>query len=341
MAPGADPALVRAAVARAVKTVGPEDVAVRETHISWLFLAGERAYKLKKPVVLDFLDYGTPARRRTMCAEEIRLNSRLAPGVYLAVRGLAAGDDGLDIVADDDPRAVDYVVEMRRYDEDRTLAALVARGQVSDRQLDDVGTALAGFHRRCRPRPGVDGADAARHEIGDNLAELEPLLADRRFRLGELARFLHAFILAHAPMLDARSASGHVREGHGDLRAEHVILGGELSIVDCVEFDRSLRTVDVADDLAFLVMDLCARGAEPLARRVIDAYRAAGGDCGPTSWCGSTPRTGRWSVPRWRCCVPPSMTAPTPPGRPSRRLPTSCSPWPSAAPGGRAVRWRS
>ena len=87
----------------------------------------DRVYKLKKPVVLDFLDYGTPERRRTMCTEELRLNSRLAPGVYLAVRGLAARGDGLDIVADDDPMAVDYAVEMRRYDDGRTLAALAAR----------------------------------------------------------------------------------------------------------------------------------------------------------------------------------------------------------------------
>jgi uncharacterized protein len=280
-ATGADPALVRAAVARAAGAAGPGDVEIRETHISWLFLAGDRVYKLKKPVVLNFLDYGTPERRRIMCAQEIRLNSRLAPGVYLGVRGLAAGDDGLDIVADDDPAAVDYVVEMRRYDEDRTLAVLVAREQVDDRQLDDVGTALAGFHRTCPPACRRDGAAAARHEIHDNLAELSDLLPDRRFTLGGLARFLDAFVLAHAPMLDARSASGHVREGHGDLRAEHVILDAKLAFVDCVEFDRSLRTIDAADDLAFLVMDLCARGAEPLGRRVIDAYRAAGGDCGP------------------------------------------------------------
>ena len=281
MSTGADPALVRAAVGRAAGGAGPGDIEIRETHISWLFLAGDRVYKLKKPIVLDFLDYGTPERRRIMCEEEIRLNSRLAPGVYVTVRGLAARDDGLDIVAEDDPAAVDYVVEMRRYDEDRTLAALVARGQVDDRQLHDVGTALAGFHRTCAPSSRLDGGAAARHEIHDNLAELSDLLPDRRSPLGELARFLDAFVLAHAPMLDARSASGHVREGHGDLRAEHIILGAKPSFVDCVEFDRLLRTVDVADDLAFLVMDLCARGAEPLARRVIDAYRAAGGDCGP------------------------------------------------------------
>ena len=97
----------------------PDRVEVRETHISWVFLAGDRAYKLKKPLVLPFLDYGTPQRRRKMCREEVRLNRRLAPDVYLGVCAVAAGDGGLELAAEDDPRAVDYLVEMRRYDEGR------------------------------------------------------------------------------------------------------------------------------------------------------------------------------------------------------------------------------
>src|SRR5450755_3742291 len=97
--------------------VGPDRVDVRETHISWVFLAGNRAYKLKKALVLPFLDYGTPQRRREMCREEVRLNRRLAPDLYLGVRAVAAGADGLVLAAEDHPRAVDYLVEMRRYDE--------------------------------------------------------------------------------------------------------------------------------------------------------------------------------------------------------------------------------
>ena len=102
-------------------------VEARETHISWVFLVGERAYKLKKPLVLPFLDYGTPARRREMCLDEVRLNRRLAPSVYLGVRGIARTSSGAELCDVDDPGAVDYVVEMRRYDEEQTLAATLQR----------------------------------------------------------------------------------------------------------------------------------------------------------------------------------------------------------------------
>ena len=112
----------------------PDAVEVRETHISWVFLAGDRAYKLKKPVTLPFVDYGTPARRRAMCEEEVRLNRRLAPDVYLGILGVVAtADGGVALAPADHPEAIDHVVEMRRFDEGRTLAALVSSGHVSRR----------------------------------------------------------------------------------------------------------------------------------------------------------------------------------------------------------------
>src|SRR5512133_2700243 len=118
-----DPDRVRNALARSDFYLGrPGRVVVRETHVSWVFLAGDRAYKLKKPLVLAFLDYGTPERRREMCREEVRLNRRLAPDVYLGVRAVAATRAGFELAAEADPRAVDYLVEMRRYDERDTLA---------------------------------------------------------------------------------------------------------------------------------------------------------------------------------------------------------------------------
>jgi uncharacterized protein len=98
----------------------PDGVAVRETHISWVFLAGDRAYKLKKPLVLPFLDYGTPKRRLQMCREEVRVNRRLAPDLYLVVLGVAVSENEVEFIPDDDPRAIDYVVEMRRYDATRS-----------------------------------------------------------------------------------------------------------------------------------------------------------------------------------------------------------------------------
>ena len=262
----------------------PASVEVRETHISWVFLAGELAYKLKKPLVLDFLDYGTPARRREMCAAEVRLNRRLAPDLYLGVRGVALAGDGAELTDETDPRAVDFVVEMRRYDEDRTLAAKLERGEVYRRDVVEVGRLLARFHEGA-PRVAPDGAPVltAERRFERNLQELLGDVEQRSEieRVQGLERFAHAFVTAHAQTFGARANSGRIRDGHGDLRAEHVLLDDGVRIVDCVEFDPGLRELDVADDLAFLVFDLAARGGERLGEVLVDAYRDAGGDPGP------------------------------------------------------------
>jgi aminoglycoside phosphotransferase family enzyme len=123
-------------------------VDVHETHISWAFLVGDRAYKLKKSLVRPFLDYGTAQRRREMCGEEIRLNRRLAADLYLGVRAIAASADGLALAAEDDPRAVDYLVEMRRFDEQPTLAAKFDRGELKRGEVVALARVLArGFTR--------------------------------------------------------------------------------------------------------------------------------------------------------------------------------------------------
>jgi aminoglycoside phosphotransferase family enzyme/predicted kinase len=281
-----EPGELRTAIARLVFPGGDAGlVGVRETHISWVFLAGQRAYKLKKPLVLPFLDYGTPARRRQMCLEEVRLNRRLAADVYLGVRGLIRTPVGLELAEESDPRAVDYVVEMRRYDEKRTLAAMLGRGEVPRPAVAQVAQTLAKFHAACPAREGQFGARTVDREIDRNIGELlgvAELRADRD-QIHRLSRLLTAYVESHSDGLDARAARGLTREGHGDLRAEHVVLERHPCIVDCVEFDVSLRTLDVADDLAFLVMDLAALGRERLGSELVEAYRDAGGDCGDDS----------------------------------------------------------
>lgn len=277
---------IRAAVARAV--LGEDDprrVAICETHISVVFVAGERAFKLKKPLVLPFLDYGTPQRRREMCREEVRLNRRLAPDLYLGVRGLAPrADGGLELVAEDDPAAVEFLVEMRRYDEDATLAATLARGELRRAQIGELAQLLARFHAEAPPvTTTVVPALEVHRRMTENFHELLAIVERRAEieRVLALERFVHAYVVTHAGMLDARSRRGRVREGHGDLRADHVLLAGDaVRVVDCVEFDHGLRALDVADDLAFLVMDLVARGGERFARRLVRDYRDAGGDPG-------------------------------------------------------------
>jgi aminoglycoside phosphotransferase family enzyme/predicted kinase len=261
----------------------PSAVEVRETHISIVFLAGDRAYKLKKPLLLPFVDYSTPARRRVMCEEEVRLNRRLAPDVYLGVSSVLAGDHGEVWLGElGDPRAIDHMVVMRRFDERSTLASLVGCQGVSRSTLRSVGGRLAEFHARAQTI-GAEGATAALHaalaENADTLLERAP---DRSFarRVGALERFCAAFFAARREELETRAGAGLVRDGHGDLRAEHVLLERGIEIVDCVEFDPALRIVDVACDLAFLTMDLERLGAPAAARAVLDGYRAAGGNAG-------------------------------------------------------------
>jgi uncharacterized protein len=274
---------VRAALAR-LTAAAPESVVVRETPISWVLLAADRAFKLKKPVVLPFVDYGTPARRRDMCREEVRLNRRLARDLYLGVRALAATAAGLEVTAEDDPRAVDYVVEMRRYAESRTLAARLARGEAKREDVVAVARVLAEFHAGARRVAAVGvPALAVERRMTENFHELLSIVEQRGEvdRVLALERFAHAFVVAHPQMLDARARDGFIREGHGDLRAEHVLLEEDrVQVVDCVEFDRRARELDVADDLAALVTDLAGHGVEHVARALVRAYRAAGGDAG-------------------------------------------------------------
>ena len=198
---------------------------MRETHISWVFLAGGLAYKLKKPLVLGFVDYGTPARRREMCAAEVRLNRRLAPDVrHLGVRGVAPIADGVELTDEDDPRAIDFVVEMRRYDEAQTLAARLERGELLRGDVVEVGGVLARFHEDAS-RVEPDGAPvlAAERRFERNLQELLSDVEQRGEieRVQSLERFAHAFVTAHAQTFAVRASTGQAREGHGDLRARN------------------------------------------------------------------------------------------------------------------------
>jgi aminoglycoside phosphotransferase family enzyme/predicted kinase len=255
---------------------------VHETHISWVCLAGDRAYKLKKSVRLPFVDYGTPARRHAMCEEEVRLNRRLAPGRYLGIQAVVPTEDGVALAPAYAPDAIDYVVEMRRFDERRTLAWRVTHGGAPYPALVAVGRRLAEFHATTPERDGGPSTLALRRALAENTDTLLSLAPDGEFlhRVIELARFTDAFLVARHGELEARAAAGRVRDGHGDLRAEHVLLEHGVEIIDCLEFDPSLRITDVGCDLAFLTMDLEALGSPFAAHAVLSAYRKAGGDPG-------------------------------------------------------------
>ena len=252
---------------------------VVETHTSRVFLTEDRAYKVKKPVVLPFLDYGTLERRRRFCEEEVRVNRILAPSVYLGVRTLvAAPDGGLDLAPASARGALEYVVEMRRIPRGAMLADRVESGRLVDADVRSVGRALAAFHAGAAR---VDGPGAApfKRRLDETFAELLDL-GGAPAATPQVDQLLASALGRLAPELDARAAAGLVRDGHGDLRAEHVVLDGQVEVIDRIEFDDALRRVDVGSDLAFLVMDLVRLGAPEAADTLVEAYRGAGGDCG-------------------------------------------------------------
>jgi uncharacterized protein len=252
---------------------------LRETHISRVLLKGDRAYKIKKPVTLPFLDYGTLERRHRFCRDEVRLNRRLAPDVYRGVRALVPAPEGLRVADEAAPGAVEYVVEMRRYDEDATLARRLDAGAAGEREVRAVGERLAAFHAAAaRPAEPERAVPALEAMVAENFATLRELHVEDE-RLTDSQALASAFLTGRRAELLDRAAAGLVRDGHGDLRAEHVVLERGIEVVDCVEFDPALREIDVGLDLAFLVMDLLRRD-ERLARALVSAYREAGGDPG-------------------------------------------------------------
>jgi aminoglycoside phosphotransferase family enzyme/predicted kinase len=261
----------------------PETVEVVETHISWVFLAGDRVFKLRKPVVFPFLDYGTPERRRHMCEEEVRLGRRLAADVYVGVRPLVERDGAGWTLGEFGDEGNEYVVEMRRFDEERTLAALLRKGDADEATMSAVAARLAAFHDDAAPAPpGSFDPEAVAATVSENFSTLLPYeLALGRPLLAGAHRYAVSFLHAHSELIEQRTEQGFVRDCHGDLRAEHVIVEDEgVAVFDPVEFDPSLREIDVAADLAFLVMDLMDAGADTLAETLVREYAAAGGDHG-------------------------------------------------------------
>jgi aminoglycoside phosphotransferase family enzyme/predicted kinase len=267
----------------------PVRVDVHETHISWVFLVDERAYKLRKAVVFPFLDYGTPERRRHMCEEELRLGRRLAPDLYLGLRAVVARGDGFRLAEAGSDEACEHVVEMRRFDEAQTLAARLDRGAVDEPEVRALARTIAEFHAGAEPAPPESfGPQQVAATVSENFTTLLGFadeIGDPR--LAAAHRFAVAFLHGRHADLAGRARSGSVRDCHGDLRAEHVILeDGRVEIFDPVEFDPALRLIDVAADLAFLVMELAQADRADLAATLVDEYRTAGGDDGGDALLG-------------------------------------------------------
>ncbi len=255
-----------------------------ETHISSVLLTGEYAYKLKKPLDLGFLDFSTLERRRFCCEEELRLNRRLAPGIYLEVVPIRGSADAPRFDGGGAP--IEYAVKMREFAQEALLDGMLARGELLAAHVDAIAREVADFHRgvaRAAPGSGFGSTAGVALPVEQNFAQIRPRLArdEERAALAAIETWSQQALQRLTPVFDQRRSDGFVRECHGDLHLGNIALvDGAIQIFDCIEFNPNLRWIDVFSEIAFLVMDLAERGRADYAWRFLDAYLQQTGDFG-------------------------------------------------------------
>ena len=251
-----------------------ERVDLIETHVSLVFLAGDRVYKLKRAVKFPYLDFSTAEQRMTACKAELALNRRTAPELYLEVRALVRTITGVIAFATGGP-AVDWVVVMRRFDQAALFDELAKSRRLNVSLMTALADHIAAFHHAAEPRPDRGGTAALSAIVETNhrclMAAREAGFAPEH--IIEIRQQSSERLAAVGTLLDRRAAAGKVRRGHGDLHLRNVCLfEGRPTLFDCLEFSDELATVDVLYDLAFLLMDLEHRGLADFANRVLNRY---------------------------------------------------------------------
>ncbi len=235
------------------------DARLLETHISWIALSGEYAFKIKRPVKYSFLDFSSPEKRNHYCREEVKLNRRLAPDMYLGVLPLT-DKRVFGKQEKQDERVLDYAVQMKRMDREKEMDRLLQKNGVSKAQLKTLAQKIARFHQDTQVIKAAFNTAGFQEEYADILLQRENIVhmagkdwGDRLHRSVELSA---EYLNAHRDYLNERVISGFQRDGHGDFNASNVFLYDDPVIFDCIEFSEKLRHIDVLNEIAFLCVDL-------------------------------------------------------------------------------------
>ncbi len=253
----------------------PSAVTVRQTHISTLFLTEDYVYKVKKPVNFGFLDFTTPSARHYFCEQEVLLNRRLSPGVYLGVSAIHQSDRGIHF--DPPGEVVEYAVRMRRIPEARMMDVLLAQGEVDTGIIHRIVLQLVDFHGRARTDREISlygSATRVGKNTEENFRQTEAFIGTTLGRdpFHRIRAFTRDFLERRRVLFRKRVADKRIRDCHGDIRMEHICIVEPIVIFDCIEFNRRFRYTDVAADLAFLAMDLDFHERPDLSRSLVETY---------------------------------------------------------------------
>ncbi|HTZ41225.1 MAG TPA: AAA family ATPase [Syntrophales bacterium] len=259
----------------------PDKVELVQTHISFVFIAGDLVYKIKKAVDFGFLDFTTLEKRKFFCEEELRLNRRLAPETYLEVKSI--GEDGAGALRFDNGRPVEYAVVMKKLPLERMLKILLAEGKAGVDAMDAIAAKVADFHRQAATGGEIDaigGIDTIRHNHDENFEQTAKYIGRTlsKSRHAFLRDYVMQFLERERKLLEKRVQDHRIRECHGDLHAEHICLADGIIIFDCIEFNKRFRYGDAAAEVAFLAMDLDYNGYPGHARAFVEAYVHHSGD---------------------------------------------------------------
>jgi len=261
----------------------PTRVKAVESHMSWVFLADDHAYKLKKSVRYPFLDFSTLEARRANCRAELRLNRRLAPEAYYGIESLVMAADG-HLHIGGPGQVTDWLVHMRRLPDERMLDRAIRRKVLKPRDIRPAAEMLAAFYRAAPAVRVAKGRylDRFAADVEENLRELQnPAFGLPQMRVQAIGRAQRRFLEDSSGLLERRLAEGRMIEAHGDLRPEHISLGPPPEVIDCLEFNRAFRLLDPAEELSFLSIECEQLGASWVGEAFFRTYRRATGDRPP------------------------------------------------------------
>jgi aminoglycoside phosphotransferase family enzyme len=274
-------ALRQALLDPAIYPEHPKKVEFGETHISQLFFTESHVYKVKKPVDFGFLDFTDLEKRRYYCHQEVELNRRLSGDVYIGV--VEISEKHGEISLDGEGAVIEYAVKMRRIAEDLVMSQLIEEGKVTDQMIAGVAEKLAAFYIAAENNEEISSyarPERIRQDTDENFHQTRPYigLTISQEAFDAIQRATNAFLTGKRASFERRIEEGKIRDCHGDLRSEHIYLGGEILIIDCIEFNQRFRYTDVAADIAFLAMDLDYRNRRDFSKHLIDSYIRTSGD---------------------------------------------------------------